>query len=318
MAEKDRRIDILLLASVAALQVTAPSGSVPSDAALPVIALVPPSAPIAPAAPAAATPETVDRPAAPPAANPPAPSKPKSAEAPSAEHEVVVTGRSRKGDPLVEINAETFGAAQSVDKALIGPVALAYKKAVPSPFRKGLRNFLANLREPVVAVNYVLQLKPGKAAETVGRFAINTTVGVAGLIDVAKRKGINLPHRRNGFANTLGFYGVKPGPFFFLPLIGPITLRDLIGNGIDQVLVPIGTVKPFNQVEYTVPVAVLSALDYRAEFDGELERQRTTVDPYAASRKYYLDRRQAEIDALRGRLPPGAPDPSLRPKGKAQ
>jgi phospholipid-binding lipoprotein MlaA len=223
------------------------------------------------------------------------------------ENEIVVLGRNRRGDPLEPLNAQSFEATQAVDKAFFGPVAMAYKRGLPAPIRSGLRNFLGNLREPVVAANYLLQLKPGKAGETLGRFVVNTTAGVAGLIDVAKRRPFNLPRRRNGFANTLGYYGVKPGPFFFMPLIGPTTLRDLIGNGLDQVAGPLNFVEPFNQQSFIIPAAVLSALDYRAEFDEELGRLRASGDPYAAVRRYYLDARQAEIDALRGR---GAPVPT--------
>ena len=227
--------------------------------------------------------------------------------------DVVVLGRSRRGDPLESVNAQSFDATQSVDRAVVGPVALAYKKSVPAPIRDGLRNFLANLREPVVFVNYLLQLKPGKAGETLGRFAVNTTVGAAGLFDVAKRKPFRLPRRRNGFANTLGYYGVKPGPFFFLPLIGATTLRDLLGNGIDQ-FVPIGPIRPFSGTAYTVPIAVLSALDYRAEIDEDLERLRAKQDPYAAVRRFYLERRQAEIDALRGEPPKADAPRSVWPR----
>ncbi|MFX6258432.1 MlaA family lipoprotein, partial [Acinetobacter baumannii] len=88
----------------------------------------------------------------------------------------------------------------------------------PVPVRSGIRNFLYNLREPIVFVNFLLQHKAGKAAETLGRFVVNSTVGVGGLFDMAKRRPIHLPRRPNGFADTLGFYGVKPGPFLFLPL----------------------------------------------------------------------------------------------------
>ena len=75
-------------------------------------------------------------------------------------------------------------------------LAFAYEDVIPRPIRKGLRNFLHNLGEPIVFLNFMLQLKPGKAAETLGRFVINTTIGAAGLVDVAKRKPFNLPHRR--------------------------------------------------------------------------------------------------------------------------
>lgn len=252
-------------------------------------------------------PEPTASPAPLPASPPPAP---------VSDGEVVVTARSRAGDPLQDVNVASFNAAQGVDKAVFGPAAKAYRKGIPKPLRSGLRNFLNNLREPVVFLNYLLQLKPGKAAETAGRFAVNSTVGLAGLIDVAKKKPFHLPRRRNGFANTLGYYGVKPGPFFFAPLLGPTTLRDLIGNIADQA-VPVGPIRPFQGQAYSIPVAVLSALDYRAEFDDELERQRATADPYAAARRYYLERRQAEIDRLRGRkrtverTPPPTPVPPV-------
>jgi phospholipid-binding lipoprotein MlaA len=237
--------------------------------------------------------------------------------------EIVVTGRRPSpGDPLEELNSTAFEATQSVDKAIVAPVAFAYKEVMPRPVRMGLRNFLHNLGEPIVFLNYMLQLKPGKAAETFGRFAINTAIGGAGLIDVAKRKPFNLPHRRNGFANTLGYYGVKPGPYFYLPLIGSTTLRDFIGNRVDMFLLPMAFGRQFNRPEFVIPVAVLSELDHRIEFDDELTAIRATRDPYVAARTYYLQKRQAEIDALHGRKGPAVPvtvpgpassDPALAP-----
>lgn len=241
--------------------------------------------------------------------------------APDLDTEIVVQARSGQDEPLEQLNVEGFEVTQAVDKAVFGPVARAYGTAIPRPIRKGLRNFLTNLREPIVAANYLLQLKIGKAGETLGRFAINSTVGVAGLIDQAKRPPFNLPRRRNGFANTLGYYGVKPGPFFYLPLIGPTTLRDFAGNVVDQLAAPMATVPPFDRSEYIAPVGLLGALDARNEFDEELERRRAGSDPYGDTRKIYLERRQAEIDALRAPTrqlperskvtapPPGSPRP---------
>lgn len=213
--------------------------------------------------------------------------------------EIVVTGRRRSaGDPLEAVNAKSFEATQAVDKAVFGPVAMAYKHAMPSPVRSGLRNFFKNLREPVVFANYLLQLKPGKAAETAGRFALNTTIGVVGFVDMAKRKPFNLPRRPNGFAYTLGYYGVKPGPFIFLPFLGPTTLRDAIGGLVDRAVVPGIGGPPFNQPGYVVPATGLGVLDRRAEFDEDLQRIRASNDPYVARREFYLRKRQREIDAL--------------------
>jgi phospholipid-binding lipoprotein MlaA len=215
--------------------------------------------------------------------------------------EIVVTGRrASPDDPLEELNSSSFEVTQGVDKAIVAPVAFAYKEIMPGPIRDGLRNFLKNLNEPIVFLNFMLQLKPGKAAETLGRFALNT-IGAAGLVDVAKREPFNLPHRRNGFANTLGYYGVKPGPYFYLPLVGSTTLRDFIGNRLDLLILPIALGGPFRSPKFAIPVAVLSELDHRIEFDDELSEMRATRDPYAAARTYYLRKRQAEIDALHGR-----------------
>ncbi|SFP61336.1 MlaA family lipoprotein [Sphingomonas rubra] len=227
--------------------------------------------------------------------------------------DVVVVGRDGRGDPLNGVNRDSYEATEAVDKAVFGPAALAYRKQIPRPLRSGIRNFVANLREPINAANFLLQHKIGKAVETVGRFAINTTLGVAGLFDAAKKKPFNLPRRRNSFANTLGFYGVKPGPYLFLPLIGSTTVRDLFGTVADQVLLPVGPFRPLRQPAVGIPLGVLNALDFRAEFDDELEALRTQKRPYVAMREFYLQRRQAEIDALRGKRPyPPAKTKSLQ------
>ncbi|QBM77808.1 VacJ family lipoprotein [Sphingomonas sp. AAP5] len=225
--------------------------------------------------------------------------------------DIVVTGRKgRPDDPLAGVNAKAFEATQTIDRALVGPVALAYKRVLPPPVRSGLRNFLYNLHEPNVFVNYLLQLKPGKAVETLGRFALNSTLGVGGLVDVAKRRPFKLPRRPNGFADTFGFYGIKNGPFLYLPLIGPTTLRDFAGGMLDRFVLPVAVGSPFNQLAFSVPVGVLSTLDHRAEFDDQLHVLHDGVaDPYATSRDFYLRRRQQEIDHIRGKAIQSPPTP---------
>lgn len=235
-----------------------------------------------------------------------------------APDEILVTAKRRAiaADPLENLNETSFKVIQSVDKAFVGPVAIAYREKVPGPLRSGIRNFLSNIGEPIVFVNFLLQLKPGKAMETAGRFAINSTIGAAGLFDVAKKKPFNLPHRVNGFAYTMGYYGIKSGPYLYLPFIGPTTLRDVTGRLMDLSLLPLAIGKPFNNPYYAIPAGILSSLDDRAEFDEELTRLRTqSNDPYAALRAYYLNRRQAEIDALKGisTPPPVTPPPLIAP-----
>lgn len=223
-------------------------------------------------------------------------------DAGGAKNEIVVTADpSARHDPLRAVNAESFAVTRAADVAFV-PLALGYKHAVPSPVRDGLRNFLANLHEPAVALNFLLQLKPGKAGETLGRTFINTTLGVGGLFDIAKRRPFNLPRRANGFADTLGYYGVGPGPFFYVPLLGPTTLRDLAGGFADRLVLPLGVGKPFSSPTYTIPAGVIGALDHRAESDERLHALRDGKDDaYIAARDAYFARRKAEIDHLRGK-----------------
>ena len=232
---------------------------------------------------------------------------------PAYSDDIVVSGHHEapKEDPLEGVNYQSYQAVQAVDVAIIAPVAMGYKHVVPKPVRHGIRNFINNLDEPVVALNFLLQLKPGKAAETLGRFAINSTLGVGGLIDVAKKKPFNLPRRYNGLANTLGYYGIGPGPFLFLPGIGPTTARDLVGRIVDFSIVPRVVGRPLTDPAFSVGKATLSAITDRIERDGQIRQLRDRSDDgYGAIRKDYLERRQAEIDALRGRSAKVATDPA--------
>ncbi|MEP3051995.1 MAG: VacJ family lipoprotein [Erythrobacter sp.] len=220
-------------------------------------------------------------------------------------NEIVVSGTygPPDGDPLEQLNATSFRITDGVDQAIVGPIALAYEDGLPSPIRLGLRNGLRNLGEPTNFLNFLLQLKPGKAIETLGRFAINSTLGLGGLIDVAGKEGINLPYRRNGFSNTLGYYGVGHGPFLVLPLAGATTVRDFLGNTLDQSLLPFIVGRPFNTPEYGIPSFILTSLNARIEFDEELTEIRASDDPYSSLREAYLAKRQADIDELRGITP---------------
>lgn len=206
-----------------------------------------------------------------------------------------------KGDPLEGFNRAMFGLHEGLDKAIYRPAAMGYKHVVPKPLRSGFRNILSNLSEPFVAVNFLLQGKPGKAAETLGRLAINTTVGIGGLFDVAKSKDINLPHRNNSFGNTLALWGLGPGPYLFVPLFGPMTLRDALGEPVDDAMLPLAVGYPFDAWEYQIPAMVVGGLDRRAEADEELKAlYADAVDRYATLRSVWLQNRAAEIEELRG------------------
>lgn len=217
---------------------------------------------------------------------------------------IVVTARQKvPGDPAEAINVKTYEVVDAADRAIVGPVAKGYERGLPKPLRSGLHNFIWNLTEPVVFVNFLLQLKPGKAFETLGRFAINSTIGVAGVLDVAKNKPFHLPHRNNGFADTMGYYGIGPGAYLYLPLIGPSSVRDLAGWVLDKSFLPTLAGAPFSNPTFALGSGTIKSLDDRVEFDAKIEEFRETGDSYSAERDYYLAQRQAEIDGLRGRKP---------------
>jgi phospholipid-binding lipoprotein MlaA len=163
---------------------------------------------------------------------------------------------------------------------------------------------LVTLEEPTVFVNFLLQHRIGKAAETLGRTVINLTLGLGGLIDVASRKPFKLPHRVNGFGYTMGFYGVKSGPYLFLPLFGSTSVRDLTGRLLDLAILPRTFGKPFKGTYWTLGYGASRSIDDRVELDLVLTDIRdNSPDPYISMKKRYLDLRQAEIDALHGKVP---------------
>lgn len=258
-----------------------------------------PSGPVSPSAPASpsdtVSPAPLD-PAAPAVVMPVLPGG-----GPVAGNDIVVAGRRPSpADPAEQLNAASFVAVQTVDNLVVGPVAHTYKAGVPEPLRDGVHNALNNLDEPIVFLNFLLQLKPGKAFETLGRFALNSTVGVAGLFDVARRKPFNLPRRSNGLADTLGYYGVGPGPYLFIPLIGSTTLRDLVARPFDLMILPNLAPRPFAIPAVSTGKSILSAVDERAQEDDRITRLHAARDPYAAQREEYLARRRAEIEVLKG------------------
>ncbi|MBA3863141.1 MAG: hypothetical protein C0517_04265 [Erythrobacter sp.] len=208
------------------------------------------------------------------------------------------------GDPAEQFNAESYRISQAVDQALVEPLAYAYRDGLPEPIRDGLGNVVRNLGEPSNALNFLLQGKIGKTFETLGRLAINSTLGLGGLIDVAGKPGIGLPYRRNGFANTFGYYGGGSGPYLYLPITGATTVRDTIGGLLDQALLPFVVGKPFDKFEYAAAYFVVNGLDSRLEFDAELAEIRESDDPYGMRRETYLERRRREIAALKGEVIP--------------
>lgn len=224
--------------------------------------------------------------------------------------------RHARGDPFEKLNRRLYRGQASFDRKFFRPIAFAYKAIFPKPIRTAFRHILSNISEPIVFLNDMLQLKPKRAARTFGRFMLNSTVGIGGIIDVAK--GENLPHRNNGFGNTLARYGVGPGPYLFLPLIGPTTLRDLFGSQADALVYPVGIGRPFNQLNYQIPTFLVAGLDLRVESDAQLKALLDgAADPYATLRSVYLQNRAAEIADVKGQSV-ALDDPLIDPEAPAE
>ncbi len=227
--------------------------------------------------------------------------------------------RHAPGDPLEGFNRSMFNTQQKFDRAIFRPVARGYATIIPKFIRTGLRHLLRHIREPIVFLNDMLQLKPKRAARTLARFVINSTAGIGGLLDVAKTA--KLPYRHNGLGNTLARYGVGPGPYLFLPLIGPTQLRDLFGGGVDGLIYPLAIGRPFNRTDYQISTAVIGGLDLRAESDAGFKALLDgATDPYATLRSVYQQDRAAEIADIKGEAvaPGGLDDPLVDPEATPQ
>ena len=201
-------------------------------------------------------------------------------------------------DPLEGFNRQMWAVNMALDKAAVKPVTVAYRTVTPKPAQRGLRRILANLGEPFSFVNALLQGKPDQAARTFGRFVVNTTIGVGGLADHATAFG--LPEESEDFGQTLAVWGVNAGPYVVLPLLGPSTLRDSVGLGVqfaaDPVEIAIREESGLSRTE-RFGITGMRAIDLRSRLidsgaDAVLD---TAADPYATARSAYLQRRAAEI-----------------------
>lgn len=226
--------------------------------------------------------------------------------------------RHARGDPLEGFNRAMFSVNAALDRLFFRPLAKTYQKVVPKLVRKAFRNIFSNIQEPLVFANDVLQLKPKRAVHTLLRFAINSSIGIGGTLDLAKTEHVGLVHHDNSFGNTLGRYGIGPGPYLYLPLFGPNDLRDFTADlGEGQVL-PFVFGTPFDRAEYRVSRGVITGLDLRAEADGALNALLGgAVDPYATLRSAYLQDRAGTIAELRHSAPTAGQldDPLADPAG---
>ena len=189
-------------------------------------------------------------------------------------------------DPWESWNRGVYKFNDAVDRAVLKPVAIGYVKHFPQPIRTGVTNFFANLETPTVMVNDALQGKILASANDLGRFVLNTTVGLGGILDPATHVG--LAQNEEDFGQTLGKWGVAPGPFVELPIFGPSDLREAPARVVDGYTSPQAYIKN-KGVRYGLYVPYV--LDVRASLLPLDETLKTTFDPYAFVRDGYLQRR---------------------------
>jgi phospholipid-binding lipoprotein MlaA len=201
-------------------------------------------------------------------------------------------------DPLEDTNRAIFDFNQVVDRNVLVPVAKAYRAVLPDPVRDSLRDFLRNLREPLIFANDALQGEFERAGQTFARFTLNSTLGVGGLIDVAGRWG-ELPYHEDDLGLTFGVWGIPEGPYLVVPVLGPATPRDLGGQVAE------GFGDPFNRLVtgnpytlYWIPFVRggVAGIDQRSRYIETLaDIERTSLDYYATIRSLYRQRRAALI-----------------------
>ena len=194
-------------------------------------------------------------------------------------------------DPLESFNRGVFKFNDGVDRAILKPVATAYKAVTPAPVRTGVGNFFGNLGDVWSLVNNVLQAKPKESLETLLRISFNTIFGFAGVFDIATE--MKLQKNPEDFGQTLGYWGVGPGAYVVLPFFGPSTVRDGLGRLVDANADLVNNTK---QVRVRNPAVVLRAVDSRAGVldAGEVIDQ-AALDKYAFTRDAYLQRRKSLI-----------------------
>ena len=194
-------------------------------------------------------------------------------------------------DPLEDVNRAVFEFNQVIDSVILKPAAEVYVFLLPEVVRQRITNVLRNLGEPLNLVNNLGQGKFERAGSTLTRFAINSTIGVGGVFDVATDWGY--PRAHEDFGQTLASWGIGDSPFLMLPVLGPTNPRDAIGFGVDMVADPMSYVLVD---EAGLARSITSGVSQRAQYLDELETlESTSVDFYAALRELYRQYRATEI-----------------------
>jgi phospholipid-binding lipoprotein MlaA len=198
------------------------------------------------------------------------------------------------------LNRATFSLNQGLDKAIFKPVAKGYRK-LPSPIRSGTSNALENISSLITIPNNILQGEFRKAGVNTGRFVVNTTVGILGIIDVATK--MDFPeYEREDYGQTFGAWGIGAGCYVVLPVIGPSTVRDAFGSFVNALGGdPYYNASVHGNNQYLdrdiyITTKIISGIDFRAKNLGTIDNlEKNSMDFYASVRSLYLQDRQQKI-----------------------
>jgi phospholipid-binding lipoprotein MlaA len=186
--------------------------------------------------------------------------------------------RQLSSDPFEGVNRTVYAFNDQADKLVLKPAAKAYNYVLPTPVQTGVSNFFGNLQEPLNVVNNLLQGKFHRALASTFRFTVNSTIGVLGIVDVAKALAVD--PAREDFGQTMAAWGVGPGPYLMLPLLGPSNLRDGLGRFSESALYyPISDASDSNSAQFGL--SMTSVVSSRVDFLGADAVLDSQLDPYA-------------------------------------
>ena len=194
-------------------------------------------------------------------------------------------------DPLQSVNRPVFAMNDAFDTVLFKPLAQGYNAVTPKPIRDGVTNFFSNLNEIDNAINNLFQGKPDKFAVSVGRLAINSTLGIGGIVDVASRMG--LQHSPEDLGQTMGYFGAGSGPYIVLPLLGSSSVRDVPGRIVSMYLNPLAWL---DDISFRNIMVGINAVDSRSNLLAKEEIAREiSDDKYTLYKDAFLEEREFEI-----------------------
>jgi len=193
-------------------------------------------------------------------------------------------------DPLEPLNRGMYAFNDAIDRATLKPIARGYKAVVPDFARRGVTNFSQNLLTPRSVVNNFLQGKPGPGFSELGRFIINSTLGIGGLIDVATAQGMAV--HDEDFSQTLAVWGIPDGPYLFIPFLGPNTLLETVTLPVDLLSDPLAH---YDNASVRDKIYVLRVIDVRARLLTAEKLLQDSKDPYLTLRESYLQNRRFQV-----------------------